>query len=345
MPEQTCAVILAGGEGKRMKSNHPKVLASVLFKPMLQWVMDAAEGAGVKELCVVTGHKHEQVEAYLQAAQKPGGANLHHVLQAEQRGTGHAVMMAEPFLRAHNGGNTLVLNGDAPFVSAEVLKTALAAHVGQGNAVTVISAELDDPSGYGRIVRDPATGLVRAIVEQKDADEATLAVREINSGAYWFRTDDLLSILGCIRNDNAQGEYYLTDAVRLLIEQNKNAGAYIASDPAAVMGANDCVQLNSLNEIARERVLHAQMLAGVEIPCTDGVLIGPDVTIGLSTRILPNTILRGNTAVGADCSIGPSVVLTDCTVGDGASLCFASCEHTNISSSQAVAPFTVIGTP
>ena len=217
--------------------------------------------------------------------------------------------------------------------------------MGQGNAVTVISAELDDPSGYGRIVRDPATGLVRAIVEQKDADEATLAVREINSGAYWFRTDDLLSILGCIRNDNAQGEYYLTDAVRLLIEQNKNAGAYIASDPAAVMGANDCVQLNSLNEIARERVLHAQMLAGVEIPCTDGVLIGPDVTIGRSTRILPNTILRGNTAVGADCSIGPSVVLTDCTVGDGASLCFASCEHTNISSSQAVAPFTVIGTP
>ncbi|MFR2561980.1 MAG: NTP transferase domain-containing protein [Anaeromassilibacillus sp.] len=107
MPEQTCAVILAGGEGKRMKSNHPKVLASVLFKPMLQWVMDAAEGAGVKELCVVTGHKHEQVEAYLQAAQKPGGANLHHVLQAEQRGTGHAVMMAEPFCARTTAGTRL----------------------------------------------------------------------------------------------------------------------------------------------------------------------------------------------------------------------------------------------
>ena len=128
-----------------------------------------------------------------------------------------------------------------------------------------------------------------------------------------------------------------------MIEQNKNAGAYIASDPAAVMGANDCVQLNALNEIARARILHAQMLAGVEIPCTDGVLIGPDVSIGRSTRILPNTILRGNTAVGADCTIGPSVVLTDCTVGDGASLCFASCERTNISASQAVVPFTVIG--
>ena len=234
MPEQTCAVILAGGEGKRMKSNHPKVLASVLFKPMLQWVMDAAEGAGVRELCVVTGHKHEQVEAYLQAAEKAGGARLHHVLQAEQHGTGHAVMMAEPFLRAHSGGNTLILNGDAPFVSAEVLEAALGAHVCIGNAVTVITADLDDPSGYGRIVRDPSTGLVRAIVEQKDADEATLAVREINSGAYWFRTDDLLSILGSFRNDNAQGEYYLTAAVRLLIEQNKNAGAYIAAGSEAM---------------------------------------------------------------------------------------------------------------
>ena len=117
---------------------------------------------------MVTGHKHEQVEAYLQAAEKAGGARLHHVLQAEQHGTGHAVMMAEPFLRAHSGGNTLILNGDAPFVSAEVLEAALGAHVCNGNAVTVITAELDDPSGYGRIVRDPSTGLVRAIVEQKD---------------------------------------------------------------------------------------------------------------------------------------------------------------------------------
>ena len=239
----------------------------------------------------------------------------------------------------------MVLSGYCPLIPPATIRKLVEMRERAGAAVVVLTMELDDPTGYGRIVRDPATGLVRAIVEQKDADEATLAGREINSGAYWFRTDDLLSILGCIRNDNAQGEYYLTDAVRLLIEQNKNAGAYIASDPAAVMGANDCVQLNSLNEIARERVLHAQMLAGVEIPCTDGVLIGPDVTIGRSTRILPNTILRGNTAVGADCSIGPSVVLTDCTVGDGASLCFASCEHTNISSSQAVAPFTVIGTP
>lgn len=342
MPEQSCAIILAGGEGKRMKSNHPKVLAPVLFKPMLQWVMDAAEGAGAGDICVVTGHKHEQVEAYLETVQRPGGPRLCHALQAEQHGTGHAVMMAEPFLHAHSGGNTIVLSGDAPFISAEVLQAAHKAHLDGGNAVTVITAELDDPTGYGRIVRDPATGLVRAIVEQRDADEATRAIREINSAAYWFRTDDLLSILGSIRNDNAQGEYYLTDAIRLLIEQNKNAGAYIASDPAAVMGANDCVQLHSLNEIARERILHAQMLSGVEIPCTDGVLIGPDVTIGRSTSILPNTILRGKTAVGADCAIGPSVVLTDCMVEDGASLCFASCEHTNLSANQAVAPFTVV---
>ena len=341
MSEQICAVVLAGGEGKRMKSNRPKALAPVLFKPMLQWVLDAAGGAGAGDVCVVTGHMHEQLEAYLQTAQKPGGPRLHHVLQAQQRGTGHAVMMAEAFLREHSGGHTVVLSGDAPFISADILKAAGQAHVRDGNAVTVITAQLDDPTGYGRIVRDPATGLVRAIVEQRDADEATLAVREINSAAYWFRTDDLLAILGSIRSDNSQGEYYLTDAVRLLIEQHKNAGAYIASDPAAVMGANDCVQLNALNEIARARILRAHMLNGVEIPCTDGVMIGPDVKIGRSTRILPNTILRGATEVGENCTVGPGVLLTDCALADGVALCFSCCEHSTISSNQAIAPFTV----
>lgn len=322
MPEQTCAVVLAAGEGKRMKSNHPKVLSEVLFKPMLQWVLDAAEGAGVSSVCVVAGHLHEQVERYLETAQKPDGPALCHVLQTERRGTGHAVMMAEPFLRAQGGGHTLVLNGDAPFVSEAVIRAALENHLQNGSAVTVITAELDDPTGYGRIVRDPANGQVRAIVEHKDADKATLAVREINSGAYWFRTEDLLSILGCLSSDNAQHEYYLTDAVRLLIEQNKRAGAFIAADPDAVLGANDCLQLHSLNEIARGRILRAHMLEGVEIPCTDGVVIGPDVKIGRSTRILPNTILRGTTCVGTDCVVGPCTMLTDRTVPNGTSLPF-----------------------
>lgn len=340
MQEQNCAVILAAGEGKRMKSDRPKVLSPVLFKPILQWVLDAAENAGLHNLCVVTGHKHEDVEAYLSSIPLKGNTTIRAVMQFERRGTGHAVMMAEEFLRIHKGANVLVLNGDAPFVSAEIIQKALQLHVEGGNAATVITAEPQDPTGYGRIVREPGTGLLRAIVEQKDADEQTLAIREINSGAYWFTVDDLLQILDRITNKNAQGEYYLTDAIRLLIENGKSAAAYTAEDPNAVLGANDCLQLNVLNNIAREGILRAHMQNGVEIPCTDGVIIGPDIPIGRGCCILPNTILRGRTSIGSACTLGPCAMLTDCTVADSTTLRYACCEGQTISPESAAKPFS-----
>lgn len=196
MPEEICAVILAAGEGKRMKSNRPKVLSPVLFKPMLQWVIDSAHNARVGSICVVTGYMHEEVEKYLFDLNAGGvSPGIEHVLQSERKGTGHAVMMAAPFLRRHRGGNVLVLNGDAPFVDAKIIGEALREHTENDNAVTVISAVLDDPTGYGRIVRSADTHLISAIVEQKDADPETLSICEINSGAYWFKVDDLLDIL------------------------------------------------------------------------------------------------------------------------------------------------------
>lgn len=227
MSQQNCAVILAAGEGKRMKRERPKSLSPVLFKPMLQWVLDSAREAGIGRTCVVTGYRHEQVEQYLSEHDPETSA----ALQSERKGTGHAVMMAADFLRSEAGGaNTLILNGDAPFISAGMIRGALQCHTESRNAVTVISAALEDPTGYGRILRDEKTRLVRGIVEQKDATPEEAAVCEVNSGAYWFRTDDLLEILGHIQSDNAQGEYYLTDAVRLLIEEGKRADAWI---PAA----------------------------------------------------------------------------------------------------------------
>lgn len=343
MPDQNCAVILAAGEGKRMKSNRPKVLSPVLFKPMLQWVIDAAQGAGVGSLCVVTGFMHERVEEYLaeQNAQNPAHPGVAHVLQPERRGTGHAVMMTAGFLNAFRGGNVLILNGDAPFVSSAVIRAALKRHTESANAVTVISAVLDNPAGYGRIVRDPETQLVRAIVEHRDAGPDILAIGEINSGAYWFRADDLLDILSQIKNDNAQGEYYLTDAVRLLIERGKKADAYTTGDPNAVLGANDCLQLNELNSIARERILSAHMSDGVEIPCRDGVIIGPDVTIGCGTCILPGTILRGKTEVGSGCVLGPNTCVSDCRVGDEAVLNSVQCADCTVEPGSVAAPFSV----
>lgn len=340
MPQEDCAVILAAGEGKRMKRERPKVLSPVLFKPMLQWVLDSAGAAGIRRTCVVTGYLHEQVERYLSAH----GQGTATVYQSERRGTGHAVMMAADFLRSNAaGGSVLVLNGDAPFITAKEIREAFSVHRENGNAVTVISAELDDPTGYGRIVRDPRDGRLAGIVEQKDAPPRVRAVREINSGAYWFQTDDLLGILSHIRNDNAQGEYYLTDAVRLLIGQGKRAGACKTGNAQAVLGANDCLQLAELNVLAREKILKSHLRDGTDIPCRDGVIIGPDVTIGRDVCILPGTILRGRTRIGSGCVLGPNAVLTDCTVGDGAVLNSVQCTGCSVEPGRAVAPYTVMG--
>lgn len=317
MSQQNCAVILAAGEGKRMKRNRPKCLSPVLFKPMLQWVIDAARNAGIGGICTVTGFLNSQVDAYL-AEHDPGVVP---VLQAERKGTGHAVMMAAEFLRSRAaGGNVLILNGDAPFLEPETIEKALAEHNAHGNSVTVISALLEDPTGYGRIIRAGGDGALRAIVEQKDASADELAVREVNSGAFWFRTDDLLDILPQIRNANSQGEYYLTDAVALLLAQGKPAGACLAGSPDAVKGANDCLQLHELNVIARNAVLERHMCSGVDIPCTDGVVIGPDVVIGRDCTILPGTILRGCTVIGDGCTVGPNTMLDGCHVKPGSVL-------------------------
>lgn len=242
-----CAIILAGGEGKRMKSDKPKTLSEVLGKPMLWWVMSALKKAGVDDICVVKGFKKECIEDYLSTLD----FEVESVFQAERLGTGHAVMMAKDFLSAHDG-NVVILNGDAPFMTAETIEKSLEQHLASGAAATVISARVDDPAGYGRIVRDDS-GNLKAIVEHKDADEATRAIDEVNSGGYWFDCRLLLSVLDRIKSDNAAGEYYLPDAIALLLADGKTVGAYTAECSDAVLGANDPAQLEELNRIAREK--------------------------------------------------------------------------------------------
>ena len=239
-----CAVILAVGEGKRMKSNKPKTLSPVLGKPMLLWVISAVRNAGIDDLCVVKGFKKEDVEEFLSTLD----FNVESVFQAERLGTGHAVMMAKDFLKAHDG-NVVILNGDAPLMTAETIKNSLEQHTKSGCAATVISARVDDPHGYGRIVRD-TDGSLKAIVEHKDADEETLKIDEVNSGGYWFDCQKLLSVLDRIKSDNAAGEYYLPDAIELLLKDGQKVGAYTAECSDAVLGANDPAQLEELNQIA-----------------------------------------------------------------------------------------------
>ena len=242
-----CAIILAGGEGKRMKSDKPKTLSEVLGKPMLWWVMSALKKAGVDDICVVKGFKKECIEDYLSTLD----FEVESVFQAERLGTGHAVMMAKDFLASHDG-NVVILNGDAPFMTAETIEKSLEQHLASGAAATVSSARVDDPAGYGRIVRD-GSGNLKAIVEHKDADEATRAIDEVNSGGYWFDCRLLLSVLDRIKSDNAAGEYNLPDAIALLLADGKTVGAYTAECSDAVLGANDPAQLEELNRIAREK--------------------------------------------------------------------------------------------
>lgn len=239
-----CAVILAGGEGKRMKSDKPKPMSEVLNKPMLQWVIDSVRAAGVEDICVVKGYRKECIEEYV--ATLPYKVDT--VYQEQRLGTGHAVMMAKDFLSSHKG-DVVILCGDAPFMDKDTIADAFSQHEKTGASATVISAVLDDSTGYGRIVRN-ADGSLKAIVEQKEADEDTLKIKEVNSGGYWFDTEDLLSVLDSITSDNAAAEYYLPDALKLLLQSGKTVGAFTASSPDTVLGANDPQQLEELNHIA-----------------------------------------------------------------------------------------------
>ena len=309
-------IILAGGQGKRMKTNMPKVLCNVLGEPMLEWVLTACERAELDDICVVKGFEGEQVDKYLKS--RNSDSSIITVMQEERLGTGHAVMMAEQFLREHEDGNTLVLCGDAPFIDEDTINGALELHKEKGCSVTVVTSRVENPTGYGRVIRGE-DGLA-GIVEHKDCTPAQLAITEINSGCYWFRTSDLLEVLFEIKPDNAQGEYYLTDCVELLINKGKTAYAFVSENPNVALGANDRRGLLTLNDIARFEIIGKWLDEGIEFTCTDGVIIGNNVTIGRGTRIDSGVNLRGNTVIGEDCIIGNNCIIENTKVGSGVNL-------------------------
>lgn len=331
---RNCALILAAGEGKRMKTSKPKALAEVLFKPMIDWVTDAAIAGGVDDICIVTGHGREALEAHL-------GGKFSTVEQKELLGTGHAVMQAKDFIKAHTPGDILILNGDAPLIDAKTISTAYEYHNSHKNAVTIISAKIDNPAGYGRIIRNKDKCL-KKIVEENDANNAEKMINEVNSGAYWFNCSVLLESLEGIvemHDKKNQAEYYLTDAIEVILEKNLNAVAYEAGDPDAVLGANDRVQLQKLNEIARRKVMEDLMLDGVSIPCADGVMISPNVKIGAETEILPGTIIKGNTVIGEGCVIGPNSFIENSVIGDNVTLNNTQCYSSTIKNGTSIGPF------
>lgn len=330
MTQNKTAIILAAGKGTRMKSDDPKVLCEVLFKPMINWVIDACNDAGINKICAVTGYGSSRVEAVL-----PDGISI--ALQQEQRGTGHAVMMAREFLEQNLGGDVIVLCGDAPFMDAQTIENAYNQHREQQNAITVITARLDNPTGYGRIVRNRYG--IKRIVEQKDATSSELVINEVNSGAYWFNVAYLLDVLFDVDDQNSQGEYYLPDTIALTIAKGRKVGAYVSDNPDVILGANSRRDLCGLNRIANERVVDTHFDNGVEFVTLDGILISPEAVIGKGTTILPGTIIRGATVIGEGCTIGPNSVIVDSTFQNNVAFNASQCYNSIIENNATVGPF------
>lgn len=330
---QVSSIILAAGKGTRMKSRLPKVLHGVCGKPMLSHVVSAASDAGVDRNIVVIGHGAEMVREQI-------GSGVEWVEQLEQLGTGHAVMQAESSL-ADFKGNVLILCGDTPLITTETLTKLMQDHASAGNAATVLTAIMDDPTGYGRIVRDGA-GNVQEIVEHKDASADQIQIREINTGIYCFDAARLFSGLKQVSPANAQGEYYLTDVLAILRREGQKIGAVVVNDPQETMGINNRVQLAEAEKIMQLRILHRLMMDGVTIVDPANTYIEQDVTIGADSVIYPGTVIEGKSSFGPECAIGPYSRLRDVKVGQRVTVQNSIILESSIGDDVNIGPFAYI---
>ena len=327
------SIILAGGEGKRMKSNKSKVVHKALDKELVKWVYTAAKDAGANEICVVVGHKEEQVRKCL-------GDSIDYTVQKEQKGTGHAVMMAEQFLK-NNKGTVLILYGDTPLITGKTLKKLIDTHKENKNICTFITAVFDDPTGYGRIARDHQ-GDFSAIVEHRDCTEEQLKIKECNAGIYCFESEELLGALKELNCDNHQNEYYLTDTTAILRSKGFRVGTYILEDNNEMFGVSDRIQLAEATELLRRRYVKEHMLNGVTFINPDSCYVSPDTEIGRDTIIYPNCILEGNIKIGNDCVIGPDSRLTDVIIGNDTHINKSVVTQSQIGNHTKVGPFAYI---
>ena len=310
-------IILAAGEGTRMKSTVPKVLHPIGGAPLLGHAMRAAAGAGAQETVVVIRHQRERVAAYVDAFNAGAERAARIADQDEVKGTGRAVECGLAELPEDLTGTIVVTMGDVPLLSAETISDLTRAHVEASAAVTVVTSVLPDAKSYGRIIRDE-DGQIERIVEFKDATAPEREVKEINSGIYAFDADVLRRELARVTSDNAQGEKYLTDVLQLARAAGGRVSAHVLSDLWQTEGVNDRIQLAELGSVLNERICQRHMRAGVTIVDPATTWIDADVTIGEDTTIQPGTQLLGATSVGSWATIGPEVSLTDCEVGDGA---------------------------
>ena len=337
--EKTSAIILAAGEGKRMNSKTPKVLCEVLEKPLIDWVIKASINAKIEKKCVVLGNKAEYVKKYIENTHK--NEDIYFSFQQKQKGTADAVKSATNFLQNNYYGDVFICCADAPLLDEKTIKDAYTSHKEKNAAVTTISANIKNPKGLGRILRDKNQKLIK-IVEEKDATTEELKITEVNSGAYWFNIKELLEILNEINSKNAQCEYYLTDAINILYKKNKNLNCFITKNEYVILGANTRLELLKINEIAKNKIIEDWAENGVNFISTEGVLIYPEVVIKKNTTILPGSILKGKTTIGENCIIGPNSLIENSVVENNCKINASQIYNSQIARSTTIGPFSHI---
>jgi len=324
------AIILAAGKGTRMKSKLYKVLHPVSGQPMVEHIINRVSETNPDQIITIVGHGAEQVKAQL-------GERSEYALQAEQLGTGHAVLQAASFLQGKEG-TTLVISGDTPLLTTETLNNLFEYHQGKNASATILTAQAEDPTGYGRIIRDHI-GIVEKIVEQKDTTPEEALVQEINTGTYCFDNQALFEALNKVGTDNAQGEYYLTDIIEILKDAGKTVAAYQTEDFDESMGVNDRIALAKANELMRQRINKMHMVNGVSFVDPATTYIDAGVEIGSDTVIEAGVQLQGKTVIGSDCVIGAHSRIVDSVIEDHVVVEHSVIEKSLVKSHADVGPF------
>lgn len=301
-------VIMAAGKGTRMKSEKSKLVHKIYDKELVKRVADVAKEVGSDEVVAVVGYLKEQVIDVL-------GNSVEYAYQEELLGTGHAVMQATKYLEGKKG-KAIILYGDVPIIRKETLINLVTKSYKNKEYATLLTAIYENPTGYGRIIRDEG-GNIKAIVEEKDANMYEKGIKEINSGIYCFDIEELLAALKLIKPDNAQGEYYLTDVIKIMNDKGLKTGAVIVDDNTEILGVNDRAQLELLTRVLRMRINAEHMKKGVTIEASDATYIHDNVTIGVDTVIHPNTTIKSGVVIGKNCEIGPNAYIREgCVIGD-----------------------------
>mgnify|MGYP000972143277 CR=1 FL=1 len=326
------AIVLAAGKGTRMKSALPKVLHQVAGKSMLAHVLKSVSEVEIAKNVVIVGHEADRVIATL-----PKGTQF--VKQVEQLGTGHAVKMAKETINDED--TIVVLCGDTPLIEKETLEKLFAYHLENEYMATVLTTKVEDPTGYGRVIRD-SEGNFEKIVEQKDANEEELAVNEINSGIYCFKGDKLKEALDLLDNNNAQGEYYLTDTMKIIKDKGSKVGVFVGATIEELMGVNSRVQLAQAEAIMRKRINKKHMDNGVTIINPENTYIEANVQIGKDTIIEPGVMLRGNTEIGDECIIGMNSSITNSKIGNFTEIKISTIIDSAVGENTTVGPYAYL---